>query len=219
MKWQSTHTWREQRAWNPVMIAVAVVCALVIAFVATKGEDMLAYAQGKRLLRELKAVENALWEYKDKTRYWPGDCNRDGVLNYQPENRVEAKVQLSPAVVPKNESCQSEFAEEDQNTTYSDLRIARLWVYGAPNNVAARHTAGGMIHVGSVEIASKKLNVIVAYNISTRLARMIDVQLDGSEDGDAGRIRRWDEKATGTPWLSADDGAPTALVFYFDQTP
>ncbi|MEK6749154.1 MAG: hypothetical protein AABY83_08110 [Pseudomonadota bacterium] len=200
------------------MIAVIVVCALVILLVGFKGGDMLALMQGKRLLRELKAVENALWEYKDKKRYWPGDCDRDGKFAYLPEHVVQASVQLSPAVVPKNESCQSEFAEEDQNSIFSDLRMARLWVYGAPNNVAAKHTGGGVFHVGSAQLATGKVNVMVVYNVTVRLAKMLDVQLDGAADGRQGRIRRWDEKAAGTSW-PGDDDQRVAAAFFFDQIP
>jgi len=49
---------------------------------------------------------------------------------------------------------------------------------------------------------------------------MIDVSIDGSEDGTTGRIRNFSSNATGSPWPGDDQNNQiVSLVYYFDKTP
>jgi len=209
-----------QKGFTLVNVAALVVSSGVAFGVAVQGPDMLDAAKYERFQQDLSQMENVVWDYKTNTKRWPGDCNQDGVISYQPQHKVSSDVSpehfVSETSSAASEACQRlGTGTESVNASFADLRLSGL-TDDVSNRVISKHSLGDFFQIGHAQFSqTRSANVIVAYGIPASVARYVDNQWDGSESGQQGRIRRWDTQADGATWPEGDQ--KVSLAYYFDQ--
>jgi prepilin-type N-terminal cleavage/methylation domain-containing protein len=73
---------RKQRGFTLVEMSITMaVAGLLFAAVAT-GQELIDQAKSQKLYTDLKAVEAQIQQYATFKRRLPGDCNRDGLIDY-----------------------------------------------------------------------------------------------------------------------------------------
>jgi hypothetical protein len=151
----------------------------------------------------------------------PGDCNGDGVIGYGiGPGATGTGLSFTSNTDPTIDSCaNSTISETDPNRAFADLRVQRVLSYSQPNRNLARHVFNDYFVIGTIASGGKNYNAIVIYGIPAWAAKMIDVSIDGSADGAAGRVRRYDV----TGWSDWPDDANNdqvvSLAYFFDTIP
>ena len=210
-----------QHGFTLVELAVVLVIIGIILGAVLKGQELINNSKAKSLQSNLKSIETMMWSYYDRKGRWPGDCDINGIIGYTPDNAVSSTNALSTTSDPTAETCNAATPVENQNTTLAELRAARIAPYDTPNNVFASHVSDGVFQVGSVDDSAGSgeiVNAIVAYRVPSWMAKVIDVSIDGKEDGEVGRVRRWDTAVAGATWpTEAADDQMVALTYMFDR--
>jgi prepilin-type N-terminal cleavage/methylation domain-containing protein len=208
------------RGFTLVELAIVLVIIGIILGAILKGTELINNAKVKRLQNDLKGLEAAIWTFYDRTGRMPGDCNGDGVIGYGiGPGATGTGLTFSSNTDPTIDSCASDPTETNPNKAFSDLRVQRVLSYSQPNINLARHVFNDYFVIGSIASGGKNYNAIVIYGIPAWAAKMIDVSIDGSANGTAGRVRRYDD--TGWPdWPDdAHNDQVVSLAYFFDTIP
>jgi hypothetical protein len=62
---------------------VVVLVAGLMLTAVMKGQSMLETARAQKLLNDIKSVETMIGQYSNQKGRLPGDCNRDGIVDYE----------------------------------------------------------------------------------------------------------------------------------------
>ncbi|GAB4389898.1 MAG: prepilin-type N-terminal cleavage/methylation domain-containing protein [Thermodesulfovibrionales bacterium] len=209
---------REQRGFTLVELAIVLVIIGIILGAVLKGQALIDNAKAKRVQDDMKGLEAMIWTYFDRSNRLPGDCDMDGVIEYNTPNNTTGTTP-SNNTDPTTDDC-SAGAEGNVNRAFSDLRVAQIAPYGQPNINFATHKASGLVNIGMDTVAGTNYSAIFLYGLPTWMAKMIDVSVDGVEDGAAGRVRRHDTADGGAAWPAASsNGTPVTVTYYFDRAP
>jgi len=210
-----------QSGFSLIELAVVLVIIGIILGAILKGQDLINSSKVKKVQSDMSSIETMLWSYYDRKGRWPGDCDIDGLVGFQPVNAVSPAAALdNSATDPSTISCDAATPAEDQNTAFADLRAAKLAPTSTVNAQLASHMANGVFNIGYADDTTNGLqaNVIVAYDVPAWMAKMMDVSTDGQEDGATGRIRRWDSGVNGGTWpTTALDESSVAVAYYYDK--
>ncbi len=207
-----------EKGFTLVELAIVLVIIGIILGAVLKGQELINNAKVKRIQRDLKGLEAMLWTYYDRKNFFPGDCNQDGIIGFNALNNVTGTIP-SNNTDPTVDNC-SAGGDDDVNRAFSDMRTARVAPYQQPNVVLAKHAANGFFNIGYDTVAGVDYNAIFVYNIPAWMAKMIDVSIDGIEDGTAGRVRRHDTIDGGDLWPpDTQNDTLVCLAYYFDNTP
>ena len=201
---------RRQEGFTLVNIAGLVVSSGIAMGVAVQGTDIVSDVQKGRFYEDLQVMENHVWEHKERLGYWPGDCNRDGLIGFQPQSDQK---QLPAAEAAK--SCASG-SQEDQLTAFADMQAAGVVDQDVSLQEIKKHSQEGDFRIGYGMVQNKKSNVIVAYNVPADIAKWVDMSVDGGVDGQQGRVRRWDQSQDGSNW-SVKGQKTVSLAYYFER--
>jgi hypothetical protein len=152
----------------------------------------------------------------------PGDCNGDGIIGYPiGAGATGAGLGFSSTPDPTVDYCANNTSDEttSPNGAFADLRVQRVLSYSQPNTSLARHVFNDFFVIGSISSGTRNFNAIVIYGIPAWAAKMIDVSIDGSANGTAGRVRRYDV----TPWSDwpsdSNNDQVVSLAYFFDAIP
>lgn len=167
-------------------------------------------------------LQIALLRYYDMYGRWPGDCNRNGIIEAWVNHDVptEKDYHSNPSYF---DSCLDSQTEADFDKVFGDLRRANLLPPNVSNRDSARHPFGHFFAVGFAGMDwtrnIHRPNIIVVYNIPVWTARMIDVMIDGSINSTAGRVRKTEINAPDYSDMSISEDLKTHIAFYFDRLP
>ncbi len=205
---------QKQRGFTVVDIAGVIVGAGLALGIAVQGADVVSSARYAQFYDELQVMETQLWTFYEKQGRWPGDCNSDGVMGFQPVNAVDSVVDFKPV----QRGCKA----ESLLTALQDLKAKGVIAADIDNGEVLMHEFGHFFQLGhtfSPTNSALKSNVIVAYGIPQHVAAKLDLEIDGVENGMQGRLRRWDEQGMGTAWpnAEADDSSLVALAYFFES--
>jgi prepilin-type N-terminal cleavage/methylation domain-containing protein len=207
------------KGFTLVELAIVLVIIGIILGAILKGTELINNSKVKRLQNDLRGLEAAIWTFYDRTGRMPGDCNGDGIIgNGIGPSATGTGLAFTSNTDPTIDSC-ANATEADPNRAFSDLRVQRVLSYSQPNNNLARHVFNDYFVIGNIFSGSKNYNAIVIYGIPAWAAKMIDVSIDGSANGSAGRVRRYD--VTGWPdWPDdAHNDQVVSLAYFFDNIP
>jgi prepilin-type N-terminal cleavage/methylation domain-containing protein len=202
MRWRSFRTQIERRSKGFTLIELAIVLVVIGIIIGAilKGADLIDSAKVKRLTQNIKELETATWTFYDKTRRFPGDCNRDGLIDYR---LTSAQPALSTSTTPPTSYCTG---NGNQNSPFDDLKYVGIFSPDEPNAEIARHPFDGYFVLGN----DGTVNAIGVYNVPAWAARMVDISIDGNENGLSGRVRRLD---AAEDW--PDDKNTRVAIIYF----
>jgi prepilin-type N-terminal cleavage/methylation domain-containing protein len=195
------------RGFTLVELAIVLVIIGIILGAILKGQELINNAKAKRLQNDLRGLEAAIWTFYDRTGKMPGDCDNNGTIDYTLTDST-AGPSLSTDTTAPSSLCNG---TNNQDKPFNDLKYARMLPQNAANADIAKHPFNGIFAIGNN--GTQGYNAIAIYNVPTWAARMIDVSIDGSENGTTGRIRKWDGSGD---WPTNQDTA-VAIIYYFDR--
>ncbi len=204
----------QQKGFTVVDLAGVIVGAGLALGVAIQGADLVGSARYVQFYDELQVMETQLWSFYEKQGRWPGDCNADGVMGFQPANAVGASIDLEPV----GNGCKV----ESLSTVLQEMKYYGVIASDANNEALMQHEFGDYFQLGhTVNSATPVLqsNVIVAYGVPQHIAKKMDFEIDGVENGQQGRLRRWDELGAGSAWPNAHKAGDSsvALAYFFES--
>lgn len=203
-----------------VELAIVLVIIGIILGAVLKGTELINTAKVKRIQNDLKGIETIMWTYLDRKRNFPGDCNQDGLIRFDAPNTATG---MTPSnnIDPTDDYCATIITiETDVNKAFSDMRIARIAPYAQPNILLARHTNNDYFNIGYTTVGGANYNAIFIYGIPAWMAKMIDVSIDGVEDGITGRVRRHDTADGGSSWPDVIyNNTLVSIEYFFEKEP
>ncbi len=215
-------TIRNAKGFTLVELAIVLVIIGIILGAVLKGQELINNAKAKRILSDLKGIEALVYTYMDRKGRLPGECGSNGVYTYVPAvGAVGTATAPSNNTDPTADYCATTATVETINTPWSDMRVAQILPYSTPNITLARHTMNDFFKVGSTAaIGGVVYNVIVVYGIPAWMAKAIDVSVDGSEDGAAGRFRSYVVAGGATAWpLDTANNQIVSGAYFFEKSP
>jgi len=192
-----------------VNLAEILVSAGLVIGVAFQVQLFLQDYQFENYYEELKDVENALWEYRDITGYWPADCNKDGVVD------IGANT-LLPQQLPQ--SCVFDVrSQEAMLKVFTDLASVNM----LDEDLRAKFADGHghymqLAHVVDGNLEAKGKNVLVAFDVSLEMAQWLDQKIDGRLAAAAGRVRLWGDGYS-QHWPQTTDAGRVSIAYYIDS--
>jgi prepilin-type N-terminal cleavage/methylation domain-containing protein len=192
------------RGLTLVELAIVLLVIGIILGAILKGQELIDNAKVKRLQNDLRGLEAAIWTFYDRTGYFPGDCNKNGTI----EVSLTTAPSLSTSTTPPSSFCNT---TENADAPFNDLRYATILPQNAANaDLAKTPFSGSIFAIGYNGTAG--YNAIAIYNVPAWAARMIDVSIDGSMNGIAGRIRN----LAGSDW-PGNQNQPVNIIYLFDR--
>ena len=209
---------KDRKGFTLVELAIVLVIIGIILGAVLKGQTLIQNAKAKRVQSDISGLEAMVWTYFDRNSRFPGDCNRNGIMGRRPPRNTTGST-LSNNTDPTADYCATAATNENNaNRAFSDLRAADMAPRSQPNVDFGKHKANGIINIGYGQVGATQYNGIMLYNMPEWMARMVDISIDGTEDGQAGKIRRFDSADAGTAW-SGNNNTTVAFVYYFDKSP
>lgn len=183
-----------------VKAAASVVVAGVLFAAAVEGAVLVNTYKKEQLYDQVMAMENQVWSYYREHGRWPGDCNQDGVIGYQPPT--------TPGVEEYSaQTCSAQGIESFTNAL-ADLEQQL-------DRSLAKKAAQGEVQIGHGEIAGHKSNAIISYEVPLEVAQWLDTRIDGQESASQGRLRIWGEQASDWGQL---EKATVSIAYYFEKS-
>jgi len=190
-----------QRGFTLIEIAIVLVIIGIIIGAVLKGQDMIENARHKKLANEIKKFETLAWGFLDRKGYFPGDDNKDGKI----EGNVYTALTSSGRFL------------DPPSTNSITLGSYTFYVWlgndGTKNIIAVTNTNAA----AAGDLSNEELAYMEAF----------DTSIDGTADGNAGRVKATTTAMTLTSGSWLVTGIPTsatwdtanvkALLYYFDR--
>lgn len=209
---------RAQRGLSLLELAIGLAIVGVLAAMALKSQELVEHYRQAQFVTKVQTLVSQLGSYRRTWGRWPGDCNRDGLID--PTFNSVALLQPLEYAVPTSltpaasssatyalgntcpTSTLAPFATADGegngNVAYNELRLAGLIPSGETNRKSADHGLGGEMHLGTLDVnpgtnyLEDKFNALVLTDVPIVAARRLAVAING-QDGSASntdRVRR-----------------------------
>lgn len=209
---------KQQAGFTLIELAIVLVIIGLLLGGVLKGQDLINSAKAKNMIADFKNVQIFIYSYQDRYRALPGDDA--GAVNH-------VNGALATVGTPGNGIIEGQWdsstGTQESALFWQHVRLAGLatgsTIVGSPDYYP-RNSEGGRLGVQSVsgfnEISGMTgTYVVCSQNISGRLAKQIDINLD---DGDTstGSVRAVLGEVN-TPVLVADvvDGSPYTVCMSF----
>lgn len=198
---------RSERGFTLVELAIALVIIGIILAGIIKGQELITNAKIKRVYNEQKEIAAAIYAYKDRYNYLPGDDTQATSKFTNPvvtNGNGNGIIGVGAATTAANFACTATGTE--QCDMWSEMRQANLISGSSFTNPA--HSYGGAIAVSYFNAPAVGTGTallahwIHLQNVPAEVAQILDRQYD---DGNAG---------TGTMRGTTDYMATTATGLY-----
>ncbi len=214
---------RNQKGFTLIELSIVLVIIGIILGAVMKGQELINSAKVKKLQNNyVSGLDALMWSYMDRKGRLPGDCDRDGSIEYNLPVAAPGAALFSANTDPTTDYCTTTAtAETDPDRVFADLRQMEFLPRSIPNNQYALVNLFGTTSTVAVGFSTVGINYncIAIYNIPAYAAQMLDVSIDGTEDGTLGRVRYGiDTAGTAAAWPTAKDTLVN-VAYYFDRTP
>lgn len=236
-----------QRGLSLVELAIGMAILGVVAGLAFRSQELMEQYQQAQFVNKVQNLKAQIASYRSAQGRWPGDCNRDGLMD---PTFVDATVLStlnsfdydSPARLSPATSSDAAYALgtvcpastltpfDNINVAYNELKLGGLLRAGEPNRKAASHGLGGFMYLGTFDTGvgtttlEQRFNALVLTNVPIAAARRLAVALDGF-DGSASnqhQVRRTDDFQSFAPlWTASGETELTriSVAVFFDRLP
>jgi prepilin-type N-terminal cleavage/methylation domain-containing protein len=235
-----------QRGFTLVEMAVVLALLGVLTAISFKSQELVEQYRQSQFVSSVRVLQAHLNAYKTTYGRWPGDCNRDGLMDhaflspdvltydlydYGMPTSLTAAANASTTYTLGLLCPSSTLAPfEPINVPFNELKWGGHTPSGEPNRKAASHTLGGFAYLGTFNInpginnSEDRFNAIVLTEVPIVAARRLAVALDGSDGSAANlnRVRRSNDLMSFEPlWTAADETElkRITVVVFFDRIP
>ena len=235
-----------QRGFTLVEIAVVLALLGVLTAISLKAQELVEQYRQTQFVTGVRILQANLNAFKTTNGRWPGDCNRDGLLDYSFLDATLLTNDLYDYGIPSSLSAATDATTtyalgmlcpastlapfDPNNVPFNELKWGGQTPSGEPNRKAAGHTMGGFAFLGTFNInptvdnSEDRFNAIVLTEVPIVAARRLAVAVDGSDGSAANlnRVRRSDDLLTfETLWTAADETElkRITVVVFFDRIP
>ena len=218
MKFSFKKGLKGQKGFTLVELSIVVLVAGLMLTAVMKGQSMIEGARAQKLLNDVKNVEALIGQYSNQKGRLPGDCNRDGVIDFDLNTAgaatYGAATQVARATlydysgdalsgVATDATGPLAYCAEvggstvtmDQNANrwINDLRNGNVISRNTTNRLFAKHVAEDFIYVGkwaTTPTTTEDFNAITVASVPVAMAKRILMNVNGSEtNSDNGQIR------------------------------
>ena len=235
---------RVQRGLYLLEIAIGMAVVGVLVGMALQSQEVVEQYRQTQFVSRVQNLLSKLSSHRQTWGRWPGDCNRDGLIDPAFNNPAtlpeldyavpvsQTAAASSTATYVLGNTCPTSTLTPfgDSNVAYNELRLASLVRSGETNRKAADHGLGGEMHLGTLDVNSgqtyleDKYNALVLTEVPIVAARRLAIAING-QDGSASNRHRVRRSTT----LGSFDDAWTAsgetelkritVVIFFDRVP
>lgn len=208
---------KAQKGFTLVELAIVTSVAGLMLTAAMKGQSMLESSRALKLLNDIKNVEALIGQHSNQKGRLPGDCNADGVIDfdvtalfsagqgYAPSkntnrgamydytngpldvNATSSAGSLSPC---GDQNTAGFAAEANANRWINDLKNAKIIGRNTNNKLFAKHVAEDFMFVGNWVNVTGSYNAITVASVPVDMAKRILLDFNGSEvSSDTGKVR------------------------------
>jgi prepilin-type N-terminal cleavage/methylation domain-containing protein len=240
---------RGQRGFSLLEIALAMVLLGMLFAGLLKSQSLLDQYRHGAFVNSTRALAAHLSAHLNTRGRWPGDCNRDGLIDYSllsvtTLSAVDLYDYSSPAALTAASSSSASYAPgnvcpvstlmpfENVNVPFNELKQAGLLPTGQPSRLAAAHNLGGHAYLGTLTVNTgsnalyleERFNAIVLTGVPIAAARRLAVAIDGVDGSTANshRVRRSNDLASFAPLWTASgetEAKRITVVVLFDRVP
>lgn len=212
---------KSEKGFTLIELAIVLVIIGIILGAILKGQALIQNARAKRVLNDMKGLEAMIWTFYDRYGFFPGDCDRNGIVGVNVDSSWNLG-RLSTSTTPPTSLCRN---ERDPNQPFDSLKYAGIADRTVANRNQFRHALNGPFFIGYEIVNTFAYNVIAVNDIPCWAARAIDQAIDGNQDAGVGRIRYYDGTSvsnTSTGWASVcsnNEDTVVDIVYFFDKQP
>jgi len=178
---------RRQAGFTLVELSVVLVVVGLLFAAVVKGQEMVDVAKVQKLVQDLKNTESLVQKYALAKGRMPGDCDSDGVVDYQADvtlrtdtdntarsalyNFTTTQPTYAANTVPSNDNgcvqvgylggatpAPVSYASAPANTWINDLKLAGMVSDSVPNRIFAKTVNEDFMFLGSVKDQSFSSN-------------------------------------------------------------
>lgn len=236
-----------QAGFTLVEIAMALALIGVLAAITFKSQELVEQYRQSGFVTHVQTLESHLKAYRTAYGRWPGDCNRDGLMDHEFTSVANLPaLEKFDYAVPSSLTAASSAADtyalgktcpgsslspwSDVNVPYNELKLGGQSGAGEPNRKVASHGLGGFVYLGTFtqaaqgELAETRFNAMVLTNVTIASARRLAVAIDGSDASasNVNRVRRTEDLSTFAPLWTATgetEAKRITVVIFFDRIP
>lgn len=237
---------RLQKGLGLLEFALVLVLLGVVAAMVLQGSNAMEGFQQSRFVQRVRTLEAHLQAFHSTQGRWPGDCNRDGLVDYGFVDAASLSAGALdygiPSALAQASSASSSYTLglvcpavslapfAQINVPFNELKWVGQTPAGEPNRNMVNHGMGGFAYLGSFSIVAgsnrieEKFNAMVLTHVPVNAARALAVAIDGA-DGSASnrqRVRRTDDMLTFAPlWTASGEtqDKKVTVVVFFDRIP
>jgi len=238
---------RSQQGFGLLEFAMVLALLGVLGSMVFKASELMETYQQSRFVHSVRTLASAAQSFHSLQGRWPGDCNRDGLVDYRfvSSASLEGGSLLDygiPAALAQASSASASYSLglvcppaslapfANANVPLNELKWAGQLAVGEPNRKLANHGMGGFAYLGTFQTVAgtgqidDRFNALVLTHVPVNAARALAAAVDGS-DGSAGnlnRVRRTDDMITfATLWTASGETQDrlVSVVYFFDRMP
>lgn len=238
---------RRQRGFTLVEIAIALVLIGVLVAISLQSQGLVEQYRQSQFINQVRALDSNLQTYRNVNGRWPGDCNRDGLLDYPLVDSSLLLPELLDYAVPESFTAATDATTTyalgmvcpdntldpyaEANVVFNELKRGGLTPTGQPNRVAAAHSLGSQAYLGyfstmpiDFALLEDRFNAIVLPRVTIAAARKLAVAIDGFDGSAANlhRVRRSSDMQNFDLLWTADgetEATRITVVVFFDRIP
>ena len=211
-----------RRGFTLVELAIVLVIIGIILGGILKGRALIDNARVKRVEKDLRSIEAAIWTFYDRYGRLPGDGDRDG--------NIDAELRINPTNFNNDPS--SKFLtsnDTDPDAPWAELKAAHIFPPSEDNRQLASTVFNGRFYIGWVQEngdTTHYYNGIAIEDVPCFAAKSIDQSIDGDVNGTSGAVRILVDNGNFANATDDDYGVkcktentPINIVYLFDKTP